>query len=63
MNNPAKLYSIISNHSNKIWPPMFDWIMRIGPFVLLRKNMAYELNIVCKFEAKRMEAALRTLNA
>ena len=60
--NPGRLYSIISSHTNKIWPPMFDWILRIGHFQLLRNKMAYELNTACKFEAKHMEAALRTLN-
>ncbi|XP_043273140.1 WASH complex subunit 5 [Venturia canescens] len=62
-NNPSRLYAMISGHSNKIWPSMFESVMRIGHFQLFRNKIAYELNTVCKFEAKHMEAALRTLNA
>lgn len=61
-NNPGKLYSTVSNHGHKIWPPMYESVMKIGHFQLLRTKIAYELNTVCKFEAKHMEAALRTLN-
>lgn len=61
-NNPSRLYAVISGHSSKIWPSMFESIMRIGQFQLFRNKIAYELNTVCKFEAKHMEAALRTLN-
>ncbi|XP_034940027.1 WASH complex subunit 5 [Chelonus insularis] len=60
--NPGKLYSILSNHSNKMWPSMLDSLLKIGHYQLLRNKICYELNIACKFEAKHMESALRTLN-
>lgn len=41
---------------------MLDWILNIGHYQLLKHNIAYELNIACKFEAKHMESALQTFN-
>ncbi|XP_008550175.1 WASH complex subunit 5 [Microplitis demolitor] len=61
-NNPGKLYSTVSNHSNKIWPYMIECLLKIGHYQLLRNKISYELNTACKFEAKHVESALRTLN-
>lgn len=58
----GKLQACITNQINKLWPQLFDWVLRIGHYQLLRKKIAYELNTACKFEAKHMEAALQTLN-
>lgn len=59
---PGKLYSTVASYSAKIWPQIIESILKIGHYQLLRNKIAYELNTACKFEAKHMEAALRTLN-
>lgn len=60
--NPGKLYSTVMNHAGKIWPVIAEYLLKIGHYQLLKSKIAYELNTACKFEAKHMEAALRTLN-
>jgi len=62
LGNITKLHNSINASSNKLWSSVLDWILKIGHYQLLRKKIAYELNTACKFEAKHMEAALRTLN-
>lgn len=63
LGNITKLHNSITTSSSKLWSPALEWILKIGHYQLLRKKIAYELNTACKFEAKHMEAALRTLNA
>ncbi|KAG7205653.1 hypothetical protein KM043_007608 [Ampulex compressa] len=58
----TKLHSCINAQTNKLWSQILEWVLKIGQHQLLRKKIAYELNTACKFEAKHMEAALRTLN-
>ncbi|EZA48313.1 hypothetical protein DMN91_008109 [Ooceraea biroi] len=60
--NITKLHNSISASSGKLWSSALEWTLKIGHYQLLRKKIAYELNTACKFEAKHMEAALRTLN-
>ncbi|KYN00267.1 WASH complex subunit strumpellin [Cyphomyrmex costatus] len=60
--NITKLHNSISASSSKLWSSALEWTLKIGHYQLLRKKIAYELNTACKFEAKHMEAALRTLN-
>ncbi|XP_015590891.1 WASH complex subunit 5 [Cephus cinctus] len=60
--NPGKLYMTALTGTTKIWMPMLDWVLKIGQFQILRNKIAYDLNTACKFEAKHMESALRTLN-
>ncbi|XP_012235159.1 WASH complex subunit 5 [Linepithema humile] len=60
--NITKLHNSITGSSSKLWSPVLEWTLKIGHYQLLRKKIAYELNTACKFEAKHMEAALRTLN-
>ncbi|KAK0182776.1 hypothetical protein PV327_000877 [Microctonus hyperodae] len=60
--NPGKLYATVMNHAGKIWPVIAEYLLKIGHYQLLKSKIAYELNTACKFEAKHMEAALRTLN-
>lgn len=62
LGNITKLHNSITGSSNKLWLPVLEWALKIGHYQLLRKKIAYELNTACKFEAKHMEAALRTLN-
>ncbi|KYM92896.1 WASH complex subunit strumpellin [Atta colombica] len=60
--NITKLHNSINASSSKLWSSALEWALKIGHYQLLRKKIAYELNTACKFEAKHMEAALRTLN-
>ncbi|KAJ8673596.1 hypothetical protein QAD02_004858 [Eretmocerus hayati] len=61
-NNRGKFMTAVNNLVNKTWSTLLDLILKIGHLQILRHKIAYELNIACKFEAKHMEAALRTLN-
>ncbi|XP_011303395.1 WASH complex subunit strumpellin [Fopius arisanus] len=61
--NPPRIYSLVTNTVGKILPQMIESLLKIGHFQLLRSKIAYELNTACKFEAKHMEAALRTFNS
>ncbi|XP_012267636.2 WASH complex subunit 5 [Athalia rosae] len=58
----AKQYLSISSRCSKTWPPMVDWVLKIGHLQMLRKKITYELNIACKFSAKQVETALDTFN-
>lgn len=62
LGNITKLHNSISASSSKLWSSALEWTLKIGHYQLLRKKIAYELNTACKFEAKHMEASLRTLN-
>lgn len=62
LGNITKLHNSINASSSKLWSSALEWTLKIGHYQLLRKKIAYELNTACKFEAKHMEAALRTLN-
>ncbi|XP_015116377.1 WASH complex subunit 5 [Diachasma alloeum] len=62
-NNPAKVYSVVVGTGGRVLPQIVESILKIGHLQLLRSKIAYELNTACKFEAKHMEAALRTLNS
>ncbi|XP_012278891.1 WASH complex subunit 5 isoform X2 [Orussus abietinus] len=56
----GKLQMMANQYVSKIWPSVLDKIQKIGHLQLLRKRITKELNILCRFEAKHMEAALRT---
>ncbi|KZC05129.1 PREDICTED: WASH complex subunit strumpellin [Dufourea novaeangliae] len=60
--NTPKLHAAVATHTNKFCPQLLEWMLKIGHCQLLKKNIAYELNTACKFEAKHMEAALQTMN-
>lgn len=60
--NPAKLYASYTNRATKVWPQILDWVLKVGQMQLLRKHIAYELNISCKFNSKNLESSLRTMN-
>lgn len=62
LGNITKLHNSINASSTKLWLSALEWTLKIGHYQLLRKKIAYELNTACKFEAKHMEAALRTFN-
>lgn len=58
----GKHYATISSRCAKTWPQILDWVLKIGHLQMLRKKIAYELNIACKFNAKQVESALQTFN-
>ncbi|XP_063976642.1 WASH complex subunit 5 [Diachasmimorpha longicaudata] len=61
--NPGRIYSVGAGNGSRAMSQIVEGLLKIGHFQLLRSKIAYELNTACKFEAKHMEAALRTLNA
>lgn len=61
-NYPGRLYSTVNVYVNKIWSPLLDLVLKIGNMQLLRHLISFTLNTECKFEAKHMEGALKTLN-
>lgn len=62
LGNMSKFHSSITAQTSKFCPQLLDCVLKIGHYQLLKKNITYELNTACKFEAKHMEAALQTLN-
>lgn len=62
IDNRGKFLTTVSTLVNKAWSSLLDLILEIGHLQILKDKIAYELNTACKFEAKHMEAALRTLN-
>ncbi|XP_051156223.1 WASH complex subunit 5 isoform X2 [Leptopilina boulardi] len=61
-NYPGRLYSSVNTYVSKIWSPLLDSVLKIGNMQLLRHLISFALNTECKFEAKHMEGALKTLN-
>lgn len=62
LDNRGRFLTVVNNLVNKAWSPLLDFVLKVGQLQILRHKIAYELNTACKFEAKHMEAALRTLN-
>ncbi|XP_067001738.2 WASH complex subunit 5 [Anabrus simplex] len=60
--NPTRFYTQYTSRAQKVWPQILDWILKVGQMQLLRKHIAYELNISCKFNSKFLAAALQTMN-
>lgn len=59
---PKKFYATFTSRCVKIMPTFLDWILKIGQKQILRNQIAYELNKSCKFNAKNLDATLRTMN-
>lgn len=62
LGNRSKFLATVNTLVNKAWSLLLDLVLKIGHLQILRQKISYELNTACKFEAKHMEAALRTLN-
>uniref|UniRef100_A0A1B0GJP1 WASH complex subunit 5 n=2 Tax=Lutzomyia longipalpis TaxID=7200 RepID=A0A1B0GJP1_LUTLO len=60
--NPGKFYQNYTNRYAKIWPKFLDWVLKIGQKQIMRKHIAYEINICCAFNSKNFESSLRTMN-
>ncbi|XP_001600214.3 WASH complex subunit 5 [Nasonia vitripennis] len=60
--NRGKFLTTVNTLVNKAWSSLLEAVLKIGHMQILKQKIAYELNTACKFEAKHMEAALRTLN-
>ncbi|CAG9761136.1 unnamed protein product [Ceutorhynchus assimilis] len=60
--NPAKIYQTYVNRSVKIWSEFSEKVLLIGQLQLLRNLIAFHLNKSCRFNAKNLECALRSLN-
>ncbi|XP_011504242.1 PREDICTED: WASH complex subunit strumpellin [Ceratosolen solmsi marchali] len=60
--NRGKFLTTVNTLVNKAWSSLLDSVLKVGHLQILKQKIAYELNTACKFEAKHMESALRTLN-
>jgi WASH complex subunit strumpellin len=60
--NPSKFYINYTQKFTKVWPKILDLILKIGQKQILRRHIAYELNINCRFNSKNLESSLRTVN-
>ncbi|OQV24357.1 WASH complex subunit strumpellin [Hypsibius exemplaris] len=59
---PAKFYTQATSKGAKLWPFMLETFQKIGQLQLLRRQLAYELRTVSRFDSKHLVAALETLN-
>ncbi|XP_053393927.1 WASH complex subunit 5-like isoform X1 [Mercenaria mercenaria] len=59
---PQKYYGAYVSKSTKLWPPYFDIMLKVGHIQLLRKQIAHELNTLCKFDSNNLACSLQTLN-
>ncbi|XP_052274369.1 WASH complex subunit 5-like isoform X2 [Dreissena polymorpha] len=59
---PLKLYSVYVTKTAKLWPGYFDTMLKVGQMQLLRKQIAHELNTLCKFDSNNLACALQTMN-
>ena len=60
--NRSKFLTTVNMLVNKSWNSLLESTLKIGQLQMLRQKISFELNIACKYEAKHMEAALKTLN-
>ncbi|KAL3276150.1 hypothetical protein HHI36_020869 [Cryptolaemus montrouzieri] len=60
--NPNKFYQNCINRTNRLWPDFLDNVLMVGQLQLLRKLIAFHLNLSAKFNAKNLEASLQTLS-
>jgi Hereditary spastic paraplegia protein strumpellin. len=60
--NPSRFYAQYTSRAQKVWPQILDRVLKIGQMQLLRKQIAYELNISCKFDSKHLASALQVMN-
>ncbi|XP_042234662.1 WASH complex subunit 5-like isoform X2 [Homarus americanus] len=59
---PTRQYTGWTQRTSKLTTSMVDRIMRIGQMQILKLHAANRLNSSCKFDAKYLAAALRTMN-
>ncbi|XP_069674332.1 WASH complex subunit 5 isoform X3 [Periplaneta americana] len=62
ISNPGRFYSQYTSRAQRVWPQILDRVLKVGQMQLLRKHIAYELNISCKFDSKHLASALQTMN-
>lgn len=60
--NPGRFYSQHTSRAQRVWPQILDRVLKVGQMQLLRKHIAYELNISCKFDSKHLASALQVMN-
>ncbi|XP_044765893.1 WASH complex subunit 5 [Coccinella septempunctata] len=62
VSNPPKFYQNCVNRTARLWPEFLDCILIIGQLQLLRQLIAFHLNLLAKFNARNLEAALQSLS-
>lgn len=62
LNNPKKTLNDLLGKCSKIWPTILEWVLSIGQLQILRKHIAYELNVNCSFNSRQIETSVKTLN-
>ncbi|XP_047110859.1 LOW QUALITY PROTEIN: WASH complex subunit 5 [Schistocerca piceifrons] len=62
VSNPGRFYSQYTSRAQKVWPQILEWVLKVGQMQVIKKHIAYELNISCKFESKNLASALQAMN-
>ncbi|KAL7298837.1 hypothetical protein TKK_0008576 [Trichogramma kaykai] len=60
--NRSRFLLLVNNLVTKSWVQLFDSILKIGHWQLLRQKISCQLNSASQSEAQDIEASLRTLN-
>ncbi|XP_055343798.1 WASH complex subunit 5-like [Paramacrobiotus metropolitanus] len=58
----VKFYAQATSKGAKIWPAMIETFQKIGQLQLLRRQLAYELRTVSRFDSKHLVNALEIVN-
>lgn len=62
LSQPQKTYTTFASKASKLLPPYFEIILKVGQMQLLRKQIAHELNTLCKFDSNYLACSLQTIN-
>ncbi|KAK9877977.1 hypothetical protein WA026_020192 [Henosepilachna vigintioctopunctata] len=62
VSNPSKFYQNCINRTARLWPQFLDNVLKVGQLQLLRKLLAFHLNLSARFNAKNLEASLQSLS-
>lgn len=57
-----KFYQNCVNRTTKLWHNILELVLSVGQLQLLRVLIAFQLSMLCKFDAKNLESSLSLLN-
>ncbi|XP_065061996.1 WASH complex subunit 5-like [Rhopilema esculentum] len=60
--NPQKVYNTVYQKMAKWWPQYTEFVVKVGQMQIIRSQIAYELNVSCRFDSKLLASALQTFN-
>ncbi|KAF2904175.1 hypothetical protein ILUMI_01995 [Ignelater luminosus] len=62
ISNMYKFYQNCVNRTTKLWHNILELVLSVGQLQLLRVLIAFQLSMLCKFDAKNLESSLSLLN-